>query len=46
MEFDRAPFGIIGLETAVSLALDRLVHGGVITLRRMVQLLSVNPAAS
>ena len=44
MEFDRAPFGIIGLETAVPLALDRLVHPGVITLRRLVQLLSVNPA--
>jgi dihydroorotase len=43
VEFDRAPFGIIGLETAVSLTLDRLVHQGVITLRRMVQLLSVNP---
>jgi dihydroorotase len=43
VEFDRAPFGIIGLETAVSLTLDRLVHGGVITLRRMVQLMSVNP---
>jgi dihydroorotase len=43
VEFDRAPFGIIGLETAVPLTLHRLVHGGVITLRRMVQLLSVNP---
>jgi dihydroorotase len=43
VEFDRAPFGIIGLETAVPLTLDRLVHGGAITLRRMVQLLSVNP---
>ncbi len=43
VEFDRAPFGIIGLETAVPLTLDRLVHEGVITLRRMVQLLSVNP---
>jgi dihydroorotase len=43
VEFDRAPFGIIGLETAVPLTLDRLVHGGVITLRRMVQLMSVNP---
>jgi len=43
VEFDRAPFGIIGLETAVSLTLDRLVHTGVITLRRMVQLMSVNP---
>lgn len=43
VEFDRAPFGIIGLETAVPLALDRLVHAGVITLRRLVQLMSVNP---
>jgi dihydroorotase len=43
VEFDRAPFGIIGLETAVSLTLDRLVHTGAITLRRMVQLMSVNP---
>jgi dihydroorotase len=44
VEFDRAPFGIIGLETAVSLALDRLVHAGVIRLSRLVELLSVNPA--
>ena len=28
VEFDRAPFGIVGLETAVSLSLDRLVHAG------------------
>ena len=44
VEFDRAPFGIVGLETAVSLALDRLVHAGVVTLSRLVQLMSVNPA--
>ena len=44
VEFDRAPFGIIGLETAVPLALDRLFHAGLVTLRRLVQLLSVNPA--
>ena len=44
VEFDRAPFGIIGLETAVSLSLDRLVHAGLITLSRLVELLSVNPA--
>jgi dihydroorotase len=44
VEFDRAPFGITGLETCVSLTFDRLVHRGVITLRRMVELLSVNPA--
>ena len=44
VEFDRAPFGIIGLETAVSLTFDRLVHPGLITLARMIELLSVNPA--
>jgi dihydroorotase len=44
LEFDRAPFGIVGLETAVSLCLDRLVHGGVIGLPRFVELLSLNPA--
>jgi dihydroorotase len=44
VEFDRAPFGIVGLETAVSLALDRLVHTGAISIRRLVELLSVNPA--
>jgi dihydroorotase len=44
VEFDQAPFGITGLETAVSLCLDRLVHSGVITMARLVELLSVNPA--
>ena len=44
VEFDRAPFGIVGLETAVSLSLDRLVHAGRIRLSRLVELLSVNPA--
>lgn len=44
VEFDRAPFGIVGLETAVPLALDRLVHAGVIGLTRFVELLSLNPA--
>ena len=44
VEFDRAPFGITGLETAVSLCFDRLVHAGVISLPRLIELLSVNPA--
>lgn len=44
VEFDRAPFGIIGLETAVPLTFDRLVHRGTIGIARMVELLSVNPA--
>jgi dihydroorotase len=44
VEFDRAPFGIVGLETAVSLTFDRLVHRGIISLGRAIELLSVNPA--
>jgi dihydroorotase len=44
VEFDRAPFGIVGLETAVPLVFDRLVHQGRISLKRMIELLSVNPA--
>jgi dihydroorotase len=44
VEFDHAPFGITGLETAVSLCLDRLVHTDLISLARLVELLSVNPA--
>jgi len=44
LEFDKAPFGIVGLETAVPLCLDRLVHAGVLGLPRLVELLSLNPA--
>jgi dihydroorotase len=44
VEFDRAPFGIVGLETAVALSIDRLVHAGLIRLPRLVELLSTNPA--
>jgi dihydroorotase len=43
VEFDHAPFGITGLETAVSLCFDRLLHPGVVTLPRLIELLSVNP---
>jgi dihydroorotase len=44
VEFDRAPFGITGLETAVPLVFDRLVHSGRITAARAIELLSANPA--
>ena len=44
VDFDTAPFGIVGLETAVSLVLDRLLHGGVLTLSRIIELLAINPA--
>ena len=44
LEFDQAPFGIIGLETSVGLAFERLVRAGVVSLDRMVELCSTNPA--
>ncbi len=44
LEYDRAPFGIIGLETAVGLAFEQLVHAGIVDLARLVELFSTNPA--
>lgn len=44
LEYDQAPFGIVGLETALGLALDRLVRPGVISLERLVELCATNPA--
>jgi dihydroorotase len=44
VEFDRAPFGITGLETALSLCFDRLVHPGIVSMSRLIELLAVNPA--
>lgn len=44
LDFSEAPFGVVGLETAVSLSLDRLVHERVIGLMQMVRLFSTRPA--
>ncbi len=44
VEFSQAPFGIVGLETAVSICLDRLVKAKVIDLPKMVDLLTRGPA--
>jgi dihydroorotase len=44
VEFDKAPFGILGFETAIGLALDQLVHSGRISLMRMVELFTSGPA--
>jgi dihydroorotase len=43
VEFDRAPFGITGFETALGLALE-LVHAGKLPLMRMVELFTTGPA--
>ncbi len=44
VEFDKAPFGILGFETALSLALEKLVHSGKLSLMRMVELFTTGPA--
>jgi dihydroorotase len=44
VEFDRAPFGILGFETALALSLEQLVHSGRISLMRLVELFTSGPA--
>jgi len=44
VEFSSAPFGVIGLETAVPITLDRLVNKGKIGLGRMIELFTTGPA--
>jgi len=44
VEFDRAPFGITGFETALALGLDELVHKGKVSLMRLVELFTTGPA--
>jgi dihydroorotase len=43
-EFEKCPFGILGLETAIGVTLDRLVHPGTISVTRMVELYTTGPA--
>jgi len=43
-EFEKCPFGILGLETAIGLSLEELVHPGKISLARMVELFTTGPA--
>jgi dihydroorotase len=43
VEYDQAANGIVGLETAVALCLDRLVGAGLVDLPHLVALLSTNP---
>src|ERR1700733_2801167 len=43
-EFERCPFGITGLETAIGLSLAELVHKGRISVNRMVELFTTGPA--
>lgn len=43
-EFEKCPFGILGLETAIGLTLQRLVVSGIISLQRMIELYTTGPA--
>jgi len=44
VEFDKAPFGINGLETAISLFLDKLVNKNIISLKKFIKMISTTPA--
>ncbi|HTV56906.1 MAG TPA: amidohydrolase family protein, partial [Terriglobia bacterium] len=41
---DSAPFGVIGLETALGLGITELVESGLISMARLIELMSTNPA--
>jgi len=43
-EFESCPFGILGLETAIGVTLEQMVHPGSIGIARMVQLFTTGPA--
>jgi dihydroorotase len=43
LEYDRAPFGIIGLETAVGVVFTVLYHSGLLPLRRVIELFTAGP---
>ncbi len=43
-EYDRAPFGVVGLETALGVALTVLYHSGAIPLARIIEMLTIGPA--
>jgi dihydroorotase len=44
VEFDKAPFGILGFDTAIGLSLEQLVHSNRIPLMRLVELFTTGPA--
>ena len=44
VEFDQAPFGIIGLETALPVTLTELYHAGVLSLPQLISKFTVGPA--
>jgi dihydroorotase len=45
VDYIQAPFGIVGLETAIGLTISELVEPNVLTLRQMIEKFSTNPRA-
>jgi len=45
MDFADAPFGISSLETTVSTAIDRLIHGRILGISQLIRLFSTGPAS-
>ena len=43
VEYQQAPFGIVGLETSIGLVITELVDKGVLTLKQMIEKMSTNP---
>ena len=43
-EFERCPFGVIGLETAIGLSLEQLYHSSKVTLSELIAMFTVKPA--
>jgi len=43
-EFEKCPFGILGLETALGISLEHLVHTDKISVARLVELFTTGPA--
>ncbi len=43
VEFEAAPFGIIGLETAIGLVVKQLVEPGILTWQQVAEKMSLNP---
>lgn len=44
LEYDRAPFGVVGLETALGVALTTLHHEAGLSLNRVIEMLTTGPA--
>lgn len=44
VEYNYAPFGMVGLETAVGLAMSELVAPGILTVPQLIEKMSLNPA--